>query len=151
MNALQPLMALLAQAERERDEALASQTRALAMHQAAQNQTQQLLSYRQEYEQRWALHFRQASSIELMHCYQAFTERLAQAVAHQQRTEAHAERQVEAARVVVMANETKVASVKKLIERRLNEQRLRSDRIEQKLTDEFAARVRWQPAPNTTY
>ncbi len=154
MKAIQPLMALLAQAERERDDALASQARASAHHQAALDQMQQLLDYRKEYELRWAEHFKQSSSIELMHCYQAFTARLGQALAHQQRTQEQAEKQLASARALVMSCEMRVASVQKLIERRLNEQRLHSDRLEQKLTDEFASRVRWrQPvhSPNTTY
>lgn len=154
MKALQPLMALLSQAERERDDALASQARAEAHHRAAIDQMQQLVTYRKEYEQRWAEHFRQSSSIELMHCYQAFTARLSQALGHQQRVEEQAEGQLASARALVMSCEMRVASVQKLIERRLNERRLHAERLEQKLTDEFAARVHWrQPAhsPNTTY
>lgn len=147
-------MALLAQTERERDEALAAQARTEKQYQAAVAQSEQLRAYRKEYEQRWAAHFKQNCSIEVMHCYQAFTERLAQAVSHQQRAEEHMAQQRESARALVMSYEMRVASVQKLIERRLNEVRLLADRREQKLTDEFAARTQWKPhvsAPNTTY
>jgi flagellar protein FliJ len=154
MRDLQPLLALLAQTEHERDDALASHARAVAQHRAAQDQSEQLSTYRKEYEQRWAEHFKQNSSIELMHCYQAFTQRLALALAHQERAQAQAEEQVAGALAVVQSYEMRVASVKKLIERRLNEQRLHAEQLEQKLTDEFASRVRWRPpafSPNTTY
>jgi flagellar FliJ protein len=143
MNPMQPLLALLSQTERERDEALAAHQRAIASHEAAQAQAEQLLTYRREYEQRWGEQFSRQGSIELVRCYQSFTSRLSQAVDHQQRVAQQASRQVEVAREALLEQEMRVASVRKLIERRAQEARLDADRRDQKITDEFAARAAW--------
>jgi flagellar FliJ protein len=146
MNSMQPLLTLLAQTERERDDALSAHQRAVAAHQAAVEQAEQLLAYRREYEQRWGDQFSRQGSIELVRCYQSFTTRLTQAVDHQQRSAQYAARQVETAREALLEQEMRVASVRKLIERRMQEAQLSSDRRDQKLTDEFAARAAWNRA-----
>ncbi len=154
MKDLQPLLALLAQTVHERDAAVAAHAQAQAQHLAAQNQSNELMAYRKEYEQRWGQHFKQSSSIELMNCYQAFTQRLTLALTHQQQAQARADQQVTSAHAAMQACEMRVTSVEKLIERRINEQRLHAQQLEQKLTDEFAARVSWRPptfSPNSTY
>ena len=53
MPELKPLMALLEQAERERDEAQQRHHQARAQANAAQDQAEQLLAYRRDCEQRW--------------------------------------------------------------------------------------------------
>ena len=58
MPELKPLMALLEQAERERDEAQQRHRQALAQANAAQDQAEQLLAYRRDYEARWSTQFR---------------------------------------------------------------------------------------------
>ena len=85
MNPLQPLLALMAQTERERDEAWARAQQAAQAQQAADTQVEQLLSYRREYEQRWSTQFRSEGAIELVHCYRGFMDRLTQALEQQQR------------------------------------------------------------------
>ena len=85
MTPLQPLIALLAQTERQRDLALADQAKAQAASEAAQTQADQLLAYRREYEVRWRAQFCQEGRIELVRCYQGFVERLTQAVDQQAR------------------------------------------------------------------
>ena len=154
MNDLQPLLSLLSQAENDRDAAVAAQSRALNHLEGLQNQTQQLLNYRKEYEQRWTEQFKTQGTIEVLRYYQSFTERLSQALSHQQRCEAQAEHQVQSARAMVMSCEMKVASVRKLLDRRVSERAKRADRQEQKLTDEFASRAQVNPLshlPNSTY
>lgn len=146
MNPLQPLMALLAQTERERDEAWARAQQAAQAQQNAAAQCEQLLTYRREYEQRWSAQFRTEGRIELVHCYRGFMDRLTQAVEQQQRVAAHAATQLEQARAALAEQEMRVASVRKLIERRRQELRLSADRIEQKQTDEFGSRMAWGPA-----
>jgi flagellar FliJ protein len=146
MNAMQPLLTLLEQTERERDDAMSVHQRAVAAHQAAVAQAEQLVAYRREYEQRWGDQFSRQGSIELVRCYQSFTTRLTQAVDHQQRSAVFAAQQVEAARETLMEHEVRVASVRKLIERRMQEAQLSSDRRDQKITDEFAARAAWNRA-----
>jgi len=143
MNPLQPLLALLAQTERERDVAMAEAQRAAQAHLAATAQAEQLLNYRREYEQRWGAQFRNEGKMELVNCYRGFVERLTQAVDQQQRIAQHAGAQVDRARDTLLQHEVRVASVRKLIERRAKELRLSLDRIEQKQTDEFGARASW--------
>ena len=73
---LDPLMALLGQAERERDEALAAMQRANEALVAAQSQADQLVAYRVEYEARFREQFSRKSSIDILQCYQGFSARL---------------------------------------------------------------------------
>ena len=143
MNPLQPLLALMAQTERERDEALARAQQATQAQQAADTQTEQLLAYRREYEQRWSTQFRSEGAIELVHCYRGFMDRLTQAVEQQQRIAQHAALQVERTRGALAEQELRVASVRKLVDRRRREMNLGAERAEQKQTDEFASRMAW--------
>jgi flagellar FliJ protein len=143
MTALQPLAALLAQSERERDLALAEQQRAQSASDAADAQAKQLLDYRREYEQRWGAQFSREGRIELVRCYQSFVERLTLAVDQQARIAEHAKQQLANAVVALRAAETRCASVRKLIERRTAELRVVAGRREQQQTDESAARAAW--------
>ena len=143
MTSLQPLAAVLAQSERERDMALADLHRAQLASDAADAQAKQLLDYRSEYEQRWGAQFAREGKIELVRCYQSFVERLTQAVEQQTRIAEHASAQADRALVTLRECELRCASVRKLIERRTHEQRLAADRRDQKQSDEFAARVAW--------
>jgi flagellar FliJ protein len=146
MSSLQPLLILLDQHERKRDAAIAAHHRALAASQAAAHQASELLSYRQQYEQRWHTQFASGGQIQLVNCYQGFTERLSMAVEQQNTIADLAKRQVDAALGALQEIEMRCASVRKLIERRELEQRLVADRRDQKQTDEFAARVAWSRA-----
>jgi flagellar FliJ protein len=143
MNPLQPLLALLAQTERERDLAMAEAQRAAQAQLAAAAQAEQLLTYRREYEQRWGAQFRNEGKMELVNCYRGFVDRLSQAVEQQQRIALHTSVQLEHARDALLQHEVRVVSVRKLIERRAKELRVSLDRIEQKQTDEFGARAAW--------
>ncbi|WP_418315332.1 flagellar export protein FliJ [Piscinibacter sakaiensis] len=141
MSALQPLFALLAVAEGERDQSLAECRRAARAAEIASQQADQLLGYRSDYEQRWTTRFRTEGSMPVVHCYQGFMNRLGQAVSHQDQVIRHAAAQLAAAEQLLRQHELRVASVRKLIERRELEMRLSSDRREQKASDEFAARA----------
>ena len=136
-------MALLEQAERERDEAQRRRLQAQAQAGAAQDQAEQLLAYRRDYEQRWGARFGAAGQMELVHCYQGFVGRLTQAVEHQARVAHHAAGQSERALHALQQQELRVASVRKLIERRVQEQQRRGQRLEQRQADEFASRAAW--------
>lgn len=140
---IDPLMALLSQAERERDTAIALVQQANDAFAAAQSQAEQLVLYRKEYEGRFREQFSKNSSVSILQCYQGFSSRLSQAIDQQQQIAAHAERKVELARDELRDQELRVASVRKLLERRLTEQRIAADRRDQKQTDEFAARAAW--------
>lgn len=140
---LSPLLALLGQAERERDDAVAAARRVEAALNAALGQADQLVAYRLDYEARYREKFSRQAAIDQFQTYQGFMGRLSLAVDQQQGVVAQAERRVEAARGVVREQELRVASVRKLIERRLAELRLAADRRDQKQTDEFASRAAW--------
>jgi flagellar protein FliJ len=143
MTDLQPLTLLLGQHERQRDAALAEHQRAALGSEAAAAQAAQLLTYRREYEQRWGEQFKREGQIELVRCYQSFTERLTQAVEQQTLMAALAAKRVEAALVALRESELRCASVRKLIERRTLEHRLGAERRDQKQTDEQASRAAW--------
>ena len=143
MKEIQPLMALLSHAERERDEALAHRQRMREALDAASTQAEQLVAYRRDYEQRWAERFAQAGQVQLLHSYHGFVTRLTQAIEHQQRVVAQAERQLERADEALQQQELRVASVLKLIERRVSEIEKTSAQREQRTLDELASRAAW--------
>ena len=143
MNSLQPVVTLLAQCERERDELAVACQRAAMSHRSATAQAEQLVVYRGEYEQRWAEQFKTDGRMELVNCYRGFMDRLTQAVEQQQRVVVHAQAALDHARLKLRDGEIRVASVRKLIERRQAEARLSADRRDQKNTDEFASRAAW--------
>ncbi len=142
-RSLDPLLSLLEQAERERDAALAEAQKCIATHRSAQMQTEQLVQYRSEYDGRFRDQFKSAQGIEALQGYQVFATRLGQAIEQQDRIVAHAERRVNETREVLREQEMRVASVRKLLERRLNEIKLGTERREQRQTDEFASRAAW--------
>ncbi len=141
MSALQPLLALLALAEAERDRSLAECRQAARAAEIAAQQADQLIGYRSDYEQRWTTRFRTEGTMPVVHCYQGFMNRLGQAVSHQDQVIRTAAERLAAAEQSLRQHELRVASVRKLIERREQEMRLSADRREQKSTDEFAARA----------
>ena len=140
---LRSLRLLLAQAERQRDEALAEQLTLDAAWRAAAAQAEQLVLYRREYEQRWRAEFCREGKMELVRCYQGFMERLSQAVEQQERIAGHAAAQAERATAIVRGHEVRAAALKKLVERRLKEgERVAAGR-EQRQHDEHASRAAW--------
>ena len=143
MTDLQPLTMLLDLHERKRDAAIVEHQRVRRASEAAAAQAAQLLAYRREYEQRWQTQFRQAAQMEVLRSYQSFMERLTHAVDQQARIAEHAHAQLEHALVALRDTELRCASVRKLIERRTHEQRLSTNRLEQKRSDESASRAAW--------
>jgi flagellar protein FliJ len=143
MTPMQPLLTLLAQSESERDSVQAELTRVTGLHQAAQAQAEQLVNYRRDYETRWTQQFQTASTMTLVQCYRGFMQRLTLAVEQQQQAVKHSAQQVGQVRSALVAQELRVATVRKLIERRVNEDRVAQARKDQKTSDEFAARAAW--------
>ena len=140
MESIATLSQLLKLAEGERDAAAAwlRQCEAAASH--ARGQGEHLDAYRGEYIDRWGTRFRQQGTPQLLQCYQGFNGRLDQAIAQQARTIVQAGNRVELARAALLVRELRVASVRKLIERRNAELRRASARREQRQTDEAAQR-----------
>ncbi len=143
MTPMQPLLTLLAQAERERNDAMAEAKRIEMEHRHALRQAEQLQTYRRDYEQRWSAQFSLSGGIAIVQCYQGFITRLGQAIEAQERVTLLAAQRLERAQQAWQQHEMRVASVRKLIERRGREQRGVEDRREQKQLDEHAARQLW--------
>lgn len=140
MDSIALLQTLLERAEAERDNALAVLRQAEAVHAQAQAQAQHLHSYRQEFDQRWTLHFQQAGARELLDCRHSFGERLGQAITGQQQAVDSHDRRMGLAREALLAREQRVAAVRKLIERRQSELVRLTQRREQRASDETAQR-----------
>ena len=140
---LRSLRLLLAQAERQRDAALAEQLKLDAAWRAAAAQAEQLVLYRREYEQRWSAEFCREGKMELVRCYQGFMERLTQAVEQQERIAGHAAAQAERAAAIMRGHDVRAAALKKLAERRLKEGERVAAGAEQRLHDEQASRAAW--------
>lgn len=138
---LSALLILLERAEIERDEALQALQQARARADAARLQANQLNDYRQEYQQRWTQQFAQRTTVDILGCYQTFGSRLDQAITSQGNVASHAETHLTKAQELLRERELRVASVRKLIERRRQEQLRSQMRQEQKATDEQAARA----------
>jgi flagellar FliJ protein len=136
------LLTLLENEQRTRDEARGRVAALLRQADQVRSQAEQLLQYRAEYEARWAGQFRQTGGIELVQVYQGFMNRLGQAITQQQAQVQAVEQHVAAAQAHLAECELRVASVDKLIERRLAEQQRVARRQEQRSTDEAAARTR---------
>lgn len=138
---LSALLILLERAEAERDQALQALQQARARAEAARIQANQLSDYRQEYQQRWTQQFAQRTTVDILGCYQTFGSRLDQAITSQGNVASHAEGHLSQAQELLREREMRVASVRKLIERRRQEQLRGQLRQEQKATDEQAARA----------
>lgn len=145
-DALQPLRFLIAQAERQREEALAELMKAESGRRAAAAKADDLVSYRRDYEQRWSAQFCREGQIELVRCYQAFMERLSQAIDQQAHVAAEAVMLVERATAMVRGHEQRAAGLNKLLERRQREGRIDAERGEQRQSDDRAARTAWTQA-----
>ncbi|MCX2863825.1 flagellar export protein FliJ [Paucibacter sp. PLA-PC-4] len=137
----QALTILLERAEAERDDALSQLQALMRQAEAARSQADQLGQYRSEYQQRWTQTFARKTTIDIVGCYQNFGLRLDQAIDQQGSVSRYAEQRVERARETLRELEMRVASVRKLLERRSAERARMLNRQDQKATDEQAARA----------
>lgn len=137
----QALNILLERAEAERDDALAKLQELQRQAEAARAQAEQLGQYRSDYQQRWTQQFARQTTIDIVGHYQNFGQRLDQAITQQGAVSQFAQQRVERAREALRDLELRVASVRKLIERRQVEMCRSAQRREQKATDEQAARA----------
>ena len=140
MNSLQ---LLLDQAQQQSDMAQSALRQAEEQARRSRAQHDQLLGYRAEYEARWSSQFRQGSTVDILMHYRSFMQRLDQAVAMQLRQAQQAEAHCAQARERLLDCERRVASVRKLMERRRAELAQAGERREQKQNDEQAQRRRW--------
>ena len=139
---MQTLTTLLEQAESQRNVALAAFNQARARRDSARDQARDLDTYRSDYQHRWNQQFRsRAATPDIVRCYQQFAERLELAIAQQAQAVEVTEQALTRAGETLSAHELRVASVRKLIERRQHEARRGADRREQAANDEMAQRV----------
>lgn len=143
---LHALNLVLERAAQERDRLAAELRRCEQQLLRAQEQGTQLVEYRSEYTQRWSARFGQGSSIEIVHCWHSFRQRLDEALVQQQRQVEHAKRSADELRERVLQAELRVAAIAKLIERRRAEMARTQSRRDQRQTDETAQRVALQGA-----
>jgi len=138
------LLALLQERDtRLRDEALALLNEARRQEAAAVEQAKSLAGYREDYRQRWTSHFAPQGSIEILQCYQNFARKLEQAITAQDGVVRQAGQRVKMAHDKLRHREIKLATVKRLIERRQQVLLRIADRRAQKALDESAQRRAW--------
>jgi len=144
MQRTQSLQMLLQREQRHCDQAQTALQRADEGARRARVQCEQLLAYRGEYEARWSAQFHRGGTMDILMCYRSFMQRLDQAVAMQTRQAELADRQLLQARQLLLDCERRLASVRKLLERRAAELAQLGRQREQKQTDEQAQRMRWK-------
>jgi flagellar FliJ protein len=149
MPQIQALNTLAQREQQARDQAVAALRHAEDSAQRARDQATQLMSYRSDYEARWAAQFNRRGTMEIVQCYRSFMQRLDQAVQQQSRVADAAEAQAGQARAALLDHERRLASVRKLIERRATERVHAGRRQEQKHNDELAQRMRWRAAQHS--
>lgn len=135
------LHTLLEQAQAARDTAQAQLAQAEALHQRLREQAQQLQDYREDYRRRAPALQGRSASIELVRCHQGFMARLDQAIDQQRLQLDAAAQQVQRQRAELLDCELRLASVRKLHERREADQRRVLARREQNHSDEMALRL----------
>ena len=132
------LHTLLRHAEGERDAVLADMARAEHQLQQARLQTQQLLAYRDDYDARAPTAGGRSATITSLRAHQDFMQRLQQAL-----DQAHVQEDTALARTqqlhrALLPLELRVASVRKLLERRADATRKTSAHRDQRQTDDAA-------------
>ena len=137
---LATLSLLWQQASASRDLALRALRQAETNARAAELQGEQLDQYRSGYRSRWTTQFAHNGTAPLLHCYQAFGQRLNDVIGMQEGQTAQAQQRLRAALALVLEREQRVAAVAKLIARRQREAQQQSQRREQRDSDEAAQR-----------
>ena len=137
---MQTLTTMLRQAESARDRVLAQCERVRSAERSAADQAQALQTYRDDYQKRWRAEFGRGGAMPIVQCYQSFMARLTQAIEQQHQLLAQLGAGRTRAEAALLECERKVASTRKLIERRLAEAKQAAVRRERKHDDELAAR-----------
>ena len=144
---METLHTLLEQAEQQRNIALAAFNQSRVRRDEARTQARDLETYRDDYSARWNGQFRRGATLEVLRSYHQFAARLELAISQQTQSVVVCEQAFVRANDVLAAHELRVASVRKLIERRRNEQRQGIDQSEQRAADDLAQRMRTQRNP----
>ena len=139
MSVLSALVVAVEIASRKRDEARHVLQEALAVQQAAQAQLNQLQDYARETEQRWGMQADTQVQPEVMYHHYQFMDRLGHAAGVQNGVVGDHAHRVEAARRALLEAELRLASLRKVMEKRRHDLELAEMRRDQKQTDERAA------------
>lgn len=126
-------------AERQRDSLRRQLQDVRTAGQAAAAQLTQLQGYAGETQNRWGMCANTQRKPEVLFHHTHFMERLEHAIGLQTTVVADHDRRVAAAQQALLVAELRLASLKKLAEKRRNELALQLDRRAQKQTDERAA------------
>ncbi|WP_027997019.1 flagellar export protein FliJ [Simplicispira psychrophila] len=139
MSALSALSVAVELAERKRDEARRLLQDARRAQQAAHDQMAQLQGYAQETQNRWGMRANANVQPEVMYHHYQFMDRLHHAMGLQTTVVASHDERIGAAQQGLLAMEVRLASLKKLTDKRRKEFELLQSRRDQKQTDERAA------------
>ncbi|MBK9238281.1 MAG: flagellar export protein FliJ [Rhodoferax sp.] len=126
-------------AARRRDEAGLDLARVQRGQRFAQDQLEQLDAYAAETLARWSASAQVSATPELMRHHYQFMERLHHAIGLQRGVVAKAALEVEAANLVLLQAEFRLAALKQVLARKQAEAVARQAKREQKQMDEFAA------------
>jgi flagellar FliJ protein len=138
------LQLVLAHAERLRDETLAAMLQADEALRRLRAQADQLEAYRSEYRARGPANTGALTGIDALRRHAEFMHRLEHALAQQAMSLQGAEITAARHRAELVAQELRVASARKLLERRTAEQQRAQTRLEQRRTDEAALQQLWR-------
>lgn len=139
MSSLHALNVAIEMATRKRDEARDALRERQRASEAAQAQMEQLQSYAQEMQQRWAPQEGAMLKLEVMYHHEQFMARLQHAIQLQTKVLQDQALRLEAAQKALMATELRLTSLNKVVETRRRDIALAQMRREQKQTDERAA------------
>lgn len=139
MSSLNAFQVAVELAERRRDAARQALKAMQDAHQAAQAQLDQLAGYAAETQGRWGMRAGAAVQPEVMHHHYHFMGRLDHAIGLQTGVVRGQDVRVDKARQALLEAELRLASLRKVLERRRAELALQQQRREQKQTDERAA------------
>ena len=124
---------------RQRDEAGKLMARVQRSWRGAQDQMEQLAAYAADTEAKWAVAAQVRSTPEIVRHYYQFMERLQQAIALQGQALAGLDKELAAARKLLLEAEIRIASLNQLLEKKRSGIHRRQAVREQKQLDEFAA------------
>lgn len=139
MSNLNALMVAVDVASRKRDEARRLLQDAQGAQQAAQDQLNQLQGYARETEGRWGMRANAAVQPEVMFHHYQFMDRLGHAAGLQTTVVGEHASRVQAATRSLLEAELRLASLRKVVEKRQQDHERLQMRREQKQTDERAS------------
>lgn len=139
MSNLNALMVAVEVASRKRDEARKVLQDTQAAQQAARDQLDQLEGYARETEARWGTKADTVRQPEMMYHHYQFMNRLGHAASLQGNVVGEHANRVDGARQALLDAELRLASLRKVLEKRRQELTLQQMRRDQKQTDERAA------------